>query len=101
MKDKHALELEHADRIDRLAACSGIKTTTKHDPIERPSHYNEGSIECIDAIQANLTKEEFIGYLRGNIKKYEWRCRYKGKMEEDLKKAGWYLNKLIEVLTHE
>lgn len=69
--------------------------------VNNPSHYKNGSIECIDAIEANLSKEEFIGYLRGNIKKYEWRCRYKGHMEEDLKKANWYLNKLLKVIDND
>ena len=66
--------------------------------VERPPHYNKGSIECIDSIEAMLTSEEFIGYLRGNSLKYRWRMRYKGKAIEDLKKAEWYDNKLLDFL---
>ena len=67
----------------------------KQDMINSPSHYNESGIECIDALQAMLGKD-FDAYLQGNIAKYLWRYRYKNGIE-DLKKAQWYLNKLIEV----
>ena len=36
------------------------------DLVNNPDHYNQGEIECIDAIEAMLSKREFIGYLRGN-----------------------------------
>ena len=65
------------------------------DPVNSPDHYTQGGIECIDAIQAALSPEEFRGYLRGNILKYNWRCRHKGGVE-DARKAMWYLTKLIE-----
>jgi len=41
-----------------------------------------------------LSAEEFRGYLKGNIIKYLWREKHKGGMES-LKKAKWYLNKLL------
>ena len=66
------------------------------DPVEKPVHYAAGSVECIDAIEAQLTPEEFRGYLKGNIAKYMWRERKKGG-KESLKKARWYLNKLIDL----
>ena len=40
-------------------------------------------------------REGYEHYLQGNIIKYLWRYRYKNGTE-DLKKAQWYLNKLIE-----
>ena len=67
------------------------------DNVEHPSHYCRGGIECIDAIEASLGKDEFTGFLRGNIIKYIWRYKDKNGLE-DLKKAQWYLNKLIEVV---
>ena len=63
--------------------------------VSSPAHYNKGNIECIDAIQAASTKEEFEGYLRNNVLKYVWRFRYKDNVK-DLNKAKWYLEKLIE-----
>ena len=64
------------------------------DNVDRPLHYAAGSIECIDAIEAQLSAEEFRGYLKGNIIKYLWREKHKGGVES-LKKAKWYLNKLL------
>ena len=63
--------------------------------VNHPPHYNQRGIECIDAIQAASTKEEFEGYLRNNVLKYVWRFRYKDNVK-DLNKAKWYLEKLIE-----
>jgi len=65
--------------------------------INHPPHYNQSGIECIEAIGA-ATDTYFRYYLQGNIIKYLWRFDYKGKPLEDLKKAQWYLNKLIEVV---
>ena len=66
------------------------------DPVEKPIHYAASSVECIDAIEAQMTPEEFRGYLKGNVVKYLWRERKKGG-KESLKKAKWYLNKLIDL----
>ena len=63
------------------------------DMVNSPPHYNEAGIECIDAIAAALG-EGYEYYLQGNIMKYLWRYRYKNG-SEDLKKASWYLDKLI------
>ena len=70
----------------------------KPDMVESPAHYNNGSIECIEAIEAMLTKDEYIGYLRGNALKYMWRFRYKKKPFEDLRKARWYEERLLKFL---
>ena len=67
---------------------------TNGDAVNHPPHYNAAGIECIDALEAMLG-DEFQSYLQGNIAKYLWRYRYKNGVE-DLKKAQWYLNKLIE-----
>jgi len=53
-------------------------------------------IECIEAIEAQLTPEEYKGYLKGNVAKYIWREKHKGGIES-LKKAQWYLNKLVDL----
>jgi|TARA_R100000149_G_C5814402_1_gene96342 hypothetical protein len=68
---------------------------TRDDMVNDPPHYNTGSIECIDAIQAALTPTEFRGYCKGNNLKYTWREHYKGE-DEDLKKAAWYLDRLLQ-----
>ena len=67
------------------------------DPVNQPPHYRQGGIECIDAIEAALTPEEFAGYCKGNILKYVWREKHKG-CAESLNKAPWYLSRLIATL---
>lgn len=63
------------------------------DMVNKPPHYNESEIECIDAIEASMNKEAFHGYLKGNVLKYLWRYEKKGG-KEDLDKANWYLTRL-------
>ena len=67
------------------------------DIVKHPPHYNGGKIECIDYIKDMLSEEEFIGYLRGNITKYNHRWRLKGGLQ-DLKKAEWYHGYLIKFM---
>ena len=64
------------------------------DLVNAPPHYRQGDIECIDAIRAMLTPEEFRGFVKGNVVKYCWRERHKGG-DESLAKADWYLGRLV------
>ena len=64
------------------------------DNVNPPPHYNQAGIECLDAIAA-ATGDGYEYYLQGNILKYLWRYRYKNGTE-DLKKAQFYLNKLVK-----
>lgn len=59
-----------------------------------PSHY-KGEIECIEAIKASMSRNEFKGYLKGNVMKYLWRYDRKNGLE-DLEKANVYLGWLIK-----
>ena len=70
------------------------QSSIQSDMVNHPPHYNKAGVECIDAIAA-ATGEGFEYYLQGNIMKYLWRYRYKNGTE-DLNKAKWYLEKLIE-----
>tara|TARA_R100001079_G_C4406652_1_gene133757 strand:+ start:120 stop:428 length:309 start_codon:yes stop_codon:yes gene_type:complete len=65
------------------------------DMVNNPPHYNQTGIECIHAISA-ATDTGFKYYLQGNVMKYLWRFDYKDKPLEDLQKAKWYLDKLID-----
>lgn len=69
------------------------------DQVNHPSHYRQGDIEAIQAIEASMSPYEFEGYCKGQVLKYLWRYRYKGKPLEDLKKAEWYLQRLIHTLS--
>jgi len=60
------------------------------------NHYKEMAVQPWDVMEAVLTREEFIGFLRGNVLKYAMR---QGKKEgsNDGAKAQHYLEKLKEV----
>ena len=89
------------DEWDR-AACAAYASYVSSDsvacPVENPDHYNAGAIEAIEAIRASMDTEQYFGYLKGNVMKYLWRYDYKEKPIEDLRKADWYLNRLIDAL---
>jgi hypothetical protein len=69
------------------------------DFVNHPPHY-QGSIECIDAIEASMSAEAFKGALKANAIKYVWRYETKGGVES-LQKAQWYLNRLIATIEAE
>lgn len=93
------------DRLEMMDCPGGVcpvpwatvdgRPDLQEDKVNHPSHYTDGGIECIDAIEAQLSDEEFDGYLRGNCVKYLWRWKNKGGVE-DLKKCRWYLDRLIQ-----
>ena len=65
------------------------------DNVNHPEHYTQGTVECIDAIEAataGLTGIEAVS--TGNAIKYLWRWRRKGGAD-DLRKAKWYINRLL------
>jgi hypothetical protein len=59
-----------------------------------PAHYQKGGVECIEAIEASMSQEAFKGFLKGNCIKYIYRYENKNGAE-DLRKAEWYLLRLI------
>lgn len=67
------------------------------DIVNSPEHYTAGGIETIDYLEAKLTREAFIGYLRGNALKYLSRMWWKSAIDAltDARKAQWYLNRMI------
>lgn len=65
------------------------------DMVNEPPHYKVGGVETIDYIQAKLTAEEFAGYCKGNALKYISRAPHKKDATEDLRKAIWYLDRLV------
>jgi Protein of unknwon function (DUF3310). len=66
------------------------------EQVKHRDHYNQSDIECIDAIRAALTPEEYRGYCKGNALKYIWRERYKGG-NVSLEKAEVYLDYIKQV----
>lgn len=71
------------------------------DMVNSPEHYKTGEIECIAAIEAAMSEEEFAGYLRGSVIKYLWRYDKKHRDDlalarRDLEKAQWFLHRLMQ-----
>ena len=73
------------------------------DMVNHPAHYTAGNVECIDALESMS-----MGYhdtvqaaLAWQVVKYVWRSPLKGKQLEDLQKAQFYLNRLIEKVKYE
>ena len=70
----------------------------KSDMVSHPPHYNQGGIECIDAIKAaTVNKRGIEAVCVANVIKYVWRYEAKNGLE-DVKKAQFYLNRLIDEL---
>lgn len=81
-----------------LAGIAEIKIVVEDDDdsVFSPQHYNQGGIECIEALQACMSESEYIGFLKGNAIKYLWRMNDKATPQENLKKARWYIDTLLE-----
>ena len=70
----------------------------EHNAVDHPVHYTQGGIECIDAIKAaTVGKNGIEAVCTANAIKYLWRYEAKNGME-DVKKARWYLDRLIAEL---
>ena len=66
---------------------------SKKEQVEHPSHYNQGKYEVIDVIE-----DWKLDFHAGNVVKYVSRYKHKESPIQDLKKARWYLNRLIQLL---
>lgn len=91
--DLHSVGMPEYHYIEAVKDEPQEATTTEPDMVNSPPHYTTSSIECIDAIRAALTPEEFRGFCKGNALKYIWREKHKGG-DQDLAKAAWYLNRI-------
>ena len=73
----------------------------KVEMVEHPQHYNQGNIECIDAMESAFGADEVSSFCKLNAFKYLWRAGDKINAVEDLKKARWYIDKIIEIQTRD
>jgi len=83
---------------ESLAAYQQDEAGANYNPdmINNPPHYNQGDIECIDAIESALGAEGFKDYCRGNAIKYLWRAELKHDNKDDWAKANWYIQRMME-----
>lgn len=92
------LELDFGDEHRADVIGQNGNTGEHYDMVNHPPHYTQGGIECIDAMQAALSPEQFKGYLKGAAFKYLWRLDHKDEAKENAEKAIWYMQKLVKVL---
>lgn len=71
------------------------------DLVNSPPHYTQGSIECIDAMEACSTPGDFRAHCRLTAMKYIWRALHKGSEQEQYEKAKWYLERAISSIDKE
>ena len=90
---RRGLELEGVSKESINKTMYIVEKTIDNYAIN-PIHYKTGGIEVFDFMKAKLTSEELSGFCKGNIIKYITRANHKNGIE-DLKKAQWYLDKLI------
>ena len=68
----------------------------EYDVVNKPRHYNQGGIECIDALaSATINLKGIEAVCTANAIKYLWRWAAKNGVE-DLRKAKWYIERLIK-----
>ena len=70
------------------------------DLVNEPPHYKAGNIEAITYLRDSLGEKGFLFYCEGNVKKYVHRWRHKNGVQ-DLEKAVWYLERMIECASSE
>lgn len=92
------------ERVATLEKMLGADSPSEKSDVEHPSYYTSGGIECIDAMKAMLAGYEqakivtkfYWHFLSGQVLKYLWRWPLKERPLQDLKKARWYLDRLID-----
>lgn len=67
-----------------------------NDPVNHPSHYTAGKVECIDAIESALG-DGYAAFLKGQVIKYLWRAGRKDDELQDFKKANFYMDRLLKL----
>ena len=77
--------------------CGQQGNETQTNAVDHPEHYKHGSFETIEEMLLLFSKEEVIAFCKINAYKYKARAPFKGNMDEDLKKADWYLAKVKEL----
>lgn len=69
----------------------------KKEMVNHPSHYAQGSIECIDAMLSAFGKDAVRDFCKINAFKYLWRLGHKDAEEQEIGKIKWYLDKYVEL----
>lgn len=102
---RHKLEDENADYLDNTAKeylesriIATADMNAEFDPVNRPGHYANTKVECIDAMEQLFGREAVIHFTLLNTWKYLWRRKDKDNEEQDIQKALWYFDKTKELI---
>lgn len=90
-------DLDNADFVNKYYPVMFGGKVDPSNAVDHPSHYNQGDIECIDAMVSAFGKEAVENFCIVNAFKYVWRSKSKNGFE-DIDKAIWYLNKVKELI---
>lgn len=101
-KTSSSPEYESTPLLFTPKKCKQLDTsgTVVNHPVTHPSHYTQGGIECIDAMQSAFGKEAVANFCKCNAFKYIWRAEHKNGLQ-DIDKSIWYLNKYKELVANE
>jgi len=86
-----------------IIGAMGNDTGLSNEPIPyktldpKSSHYDAGGIETIEILKAKLTKEQYKGYLLGNLIKYSTRANFKDQFNRDIEKINVYSEQLKQL----
>lgn len=77
-----------------------MKFRSKKETVNHPSHYGgkDNPYETIKVLEARLTREEFIGYCKATVYRYNDRAKHKWDELEDYRKALWFQNRLVQYM---
>lgn len=93
----HKILIENTRKLLAVETNTAVDESIQtNDPVNHPSHYETGKFECIEVMQEALGTESVIQFCICNAFKYLYRFRRKNGME-DIQKAGWYINKALEL----
>jgi len=94
------MSIPHVHKENSYVLTMGETTLNlDEDMVNSPPHYSKSRIECIDAMASmaeGADMSSHASYCWQSVFKYLWRFPYKGKTVEDLEKAQYFLNRLIE-----
>ena len=74
-----------------------INMEEKKEMVNSPAHYNQGSIECIDAMVSAFGAYSSAEFCKINAFKYLWRLGHKDDEAQEIGKIKWYLDKYLEL----
>lgn len=96
--DDEVVATAEPDPIDPNGYTAYNVAIRQGEAVNHPSHYTSGKIECIDAIECAIDNydDPKAAFLVGQVIKYLWRAPLKGAYRQDIEKAQWYLDRLVD-----